>query len=161
MRPKLSVPSEQSTTPSELFFIVFGVPVPQGSSKAYIPKGWNRAVITSDNSRLKPWRQMLSLSALDAMHTCKSPLIERPSGVSVEAHFFFERPKSAKKQVHKTTKPDVDKLVRSLFDSLTGIAFEDDSQVCESIATKAFGSPARVEVRVRRVEKENNDHRAN
>jgi hypothetical protein len=35
-----------------------------------------------------------------------------------------------------------------VLDALTGIAYEDDSQVCECRLAKAFGSPARVEIRV-------------
>lgn len=140
-----------STVPTELFFIVFGTPIPQGSMKAFLPKGWNRAVITSDNTKLKPWRQMLSVTVLDAMHSSKVQLIERLAAVSVEVTFFFERPQSCKKQVNKTTKPDMDKLLRSLFDAMTGIVFADDAQVCHVTMEKVFGSPARLECRVKEV----------
>lgn len=30
-------------------FTVLGTPQPQGSAKGFVPKGWTRAVITTDN----------------------------------------------------------------------------------------------------------------
>jgi len=67
--------------------------------------------------------------------------------ISISIDFFFDRPKSVRSE-HKTTKPDVDKLERGIFDALTGILFVDDSQVVRSAATKQFGSPARAEISV-------------
>jgi crossover junction endodeoxyribonuclease RusA len=61
--------------------------------------------------------------------------------------FFFERPERAKSSL-KTTKPDIDKLQRAALDALTGVLFEDDSQVVSVICTKDFGSPARMMARV-------------
>ena len=69
--------------------------------------------------------------------------------MSITVAFFFDRPKSTKKSVrHKVTKPDIDKLARSILDALTGIAFADDSQVTELHVSKGFGSPARAEIAI-------------
>jgi crossover junction endodeoxyribonuclease RusA len=128
-------------------FTVFGVPVPQGSSRAFIPRGWTRPIITAANSKTKPWRQEVAGACLARLNGTSSPVSEMP--VIVKVAFFFDRPKSTKKSVqHKTTKPDVDKLARSILDALTGIAFADDSQVIELHVTKGFGSPARAEIAV-------------
>ncbi len=128
-------------------FTVHGNPQPQGSTKAFIPKGWNRPIITSDNSKLKPWRQDVSNQALVAMQG------ERPSveAVHVNCKFYFLKPKSTKKSVlWKTTKPDLDKLLRGIFDGLTGICFVDDSQIVSCETTKSFcESNERVDVEVR------------
>lgn len=126
-------------------FTVIGTPQPQGSSRAFIPKGWKRPIITSANKNLKPWRQQVSGCATAAMEGLA--IISRPESVGVEAHFFFDRPKSAKKDSQKTTKPDVDKLLRALLDSMTGIVFEDDSQVTLCTVRKSYGQPARLEVK--------------
>ena len=84
-----------------------------------------------------------------AMKQAGEGIIERPNGVKLCAEFYFQRPKSLKKAiVVKSTKPDTDKLLRSLSDSLIGIVYEDDSQVCEAHVMKLFGSPERVEVRI-------------
>jgi Holliday junction resolvase RusA-like endonuclease len=130
-----------------ILFTVEGDPVPQGSMKAFIPKGWKRAVLTSDNPKLKKWRNTVRAAAIKAMGGT------HPAGTSVPVRltldFYFMRPKSNKEQ-DKTTRPDLDKLCRSVGDSLTGIVFDDDSQVTELHASKHYGSP-RVEIRVEEV----------
>jgi crossover junction endodeoxyribonuclease RusA len=131
-----------------LSFTVFGIPQPQGSTRTFIPKGWKRAVVTTDNSKLKPWRQEVAGTAKAEMET-KALQMSR-GAVRVEAKCFFAKPKSLKKSaIYKVTKPDVDKLIRALFDSMTGIVFKDDAQVCECVIEKAFGEPSRVEVAVK------------
>jgi Holliday junction resolvase RusA-like endonuclease len=81
--------------------------------------------------------------------------IARPDALRVEAFFYFDRPKSKSKSLyHKTTKPDIDKLARSLMDGMTGVVFEDDSQVSQCWVSKFFGSPSRVEVRITTLEDE-------
>jgi crossover junction endodeoxyribonuclease RusA len=131
---------------SKLTFTVFGTPAPQGSMKAFIPKGARFPVVTADNAKTKPWRQQVAGTALAEMSSqgweCRDS-----GGVNIEAFFYFERPKSVKGPL-KTTKPDIDKLIRAILDSLTGIAFKDDSQVTYVLAGKGFGSPARVEIEI-------------
>jgi crossover junction endodeoxyribonuclease RusA len=126
-------------------FTVFGVPIPQGSSRAFIPRGWNRAIITAANSKTKPWRQEVAGACIARLNGGLPAASDIP--VSIKIAFFFDRPKSAKKSVQqKVTKPDLDKLARSILDALTGIAFADDSQVTDLHVTKGFGSPARAEI---------------
>jgi len=133
----------------ELKFTIFGVPQPQGSTRAFIPQGWTRPVITTDNTKLKPWRQELAQTKMIAMRECGAQLAARGVPISITLTFYFDKPKSEKKAaVHKVTKPDVDKLLRAVLDALTGIAYADDAQVCECRVAKSFGSPARLEVHV-------------
>jgi len=136
--------------PRSLQFTVFGTPQPQGSMRSFIPKGWNRAIITSDNSRLKPYRQQVAQTALVAMREHGVQMAARGVPIALTLGFFFDKPKSVRKSVHrKTTKPDLDKLLRATLDALTGIVYADDSQVDECHAVKAFGSPVRLEIQVR------------
>jgi Holliday junction resolvase RusA-like endonuclease len=120
--------------PLSLEFTVYGVPIPQGSTKAFLPKGWTRPIVTADNKKTKPWRQEIAGAALNALG--KQSAVGRDVPVRVEVRFFFPRPKSVRK------------LIRSALDALTGIAFEDDSQVTEVHACKLFGTPARMEIRI-------------
>jgi len=130
-------------------FTVYGQAQPQGSTRAFIPRGWTRPVVTTDNVKLKPWRQQLSQMALIAMQEAGAKLASREIPISITLTFVFEKPRSARKPaIYKTTKPDLDKLLRAVLDALTGIAYEDDSQVCECRVAKTFGSPARLEVQV-------------
>ena len=128
-----------------LSFTVYGRPQPQGSAKSFIPKGWNRAVITTDNKTLKPWRQDVSDTACIQMRD-GAPSNE---AIIVRVNFYFERPRSTSKKIlSKITKPDVDKLARGILDSLTGIAFRDDAQVIALETYKHFGLPERAEIEV-------------
>lgn len=130
-------------------FTVYGVPQPQGSTRSFIPKGWTRPIITSDNLKMKPWRQELANTAILAMKEACAQKAAREIPIAIELLFFFDKPVPAKKSASfKTTKPDLDKLLRAGLDGLTGIAYEDDSQVCECKVSKQFDSPARLEVRV-------------
>jgi Holliday junction resolvase RusA-like endonuclease len=133
----------------EFSFTIFGVAQPQGSTRAFMPRGWTRPVITTDNAKVKPWRQELAQTAMVAMHECGAKLAARGVPISIVLTFHFDKPKSEKKfAVHKVTKPDLDKLLRAVLDALTGIAYADDSQVTECRVAKIFGSPARLEVQV-------------
>lgn len=131
------------------FLTVYGRPQPQGSSRAFYVKSLGRSVVTSANKNLKPWRQQITETAL----TLGAPCVEGP--VRMEVDFYFARPKSAKKRVGMTTKPDVDKLLRAIFDSLTGVLFKDDSQVVDAHPRKFYGDPERVEIRVSPMELKN------
>lgn len=126
-------------------FTIYGIPQPQGSARAFYIAKLKRAVITADNKKLKPWRQEVSGTALAEMGD-QQPA--RATPICVDVAFYFDRPKSAKKDAIKIQKPDVDKLLRGLLDALTGICFMDDAQVVDVHACKRFGSPARSEIKV-------------
>ena len=127
-----------------LQFTVLGQPIPQGSTRAFIPKGWKRPVITAANSKTMPWRQEIAGVALtEAQRSGFQMVVGAP--VRIVTEFMFDRPKSVKVPF-KITKPDLDKLLRSVLDALTGVLFKDDSQVIESHAYKRFQSPAGVHI---------------
>ncbi len=125
--------------PNVLRFTVLGTAQPKGSTRAFIPKGWKRAIVTSDNPKNKGWQQAIAASARLAMiHQNFLPL----SGpVAVAVQFYLPRPKAIKdKDVPHVKKPDLDKLVRCL-DALTKVVWDDDSQVTSIAATKAYAAP--------------------
>ena len=123
-------------------FTVFGKPVPQGSSKAFYVKSLGRAVITSDNKHLKPWRQQVTETAM----SLQADAIPDDRPVEVILDFYFARPKSAKKRVGMTVKPDIDKLIRAILDGIMGVLFRDDSQVVSVHARKHYAEQERVEI---------------
>lgn len=126
-------------------FTVFGKPEPQGSTRAFIPRGWTRPIITTSSKKMKPWRQQITGSAIDAKGI---KLWKREEGgVRLHLIFFYSRPPSlAKKWTLLNKKPDIDKLARCVLDALTGIAYEDDSQVIVLHTVKMYGTPERVEI---------------
>lgn len=131
----------------QLKFICYAKCVPQGSSSAFIKNG--RAIVTSANKKLKPFRKAMSLAASIAMQEHGHDGLLAPQGepVGVSLDIYFDKPKSASRRQHCTVKPDCDKLVRSCFDSMTGIVWHDDAQVVELFARKHYG-PERIEVSV-------------
>ena len=131
--------------PSVITFDVRGVPVPQGSSRGFAVNG--HVHITSDNRNLAAWRRLVSDVAQG--HAPRE-LWEGP--VSVSLRFRLPIPKSRPttrgrgKKKHRIRvwpdrKPDLDKLVRSALDSLTGIVVRDDAQFVRILTTKDYGVP--------------------
>lgn len=119
-------------------FFVPGVPVPQGSSRAFLHKHTGRVIVTSANKQLGDWRSRVSWYARQAY--MGGNLIEGP--VEVRSVFQLVKPKSSpKKRLLPDRRPDLDKLTRALLDSLTGVFYRDDAQVCRLIVDKIFGAP--------------------
>ncbi|MFE4469515.1 RusA family crossover junction endodeoxyribonuclease [Leifsonia sp. NPDC056824] len=124
-------------------FTVNGKPVPQGSKTVFMVKG--KPVLADANSKeLKPWRQKVAQVALHAA----SHVSAREVPVAVHAVFTFERPKTVKRE-YPTVKPDLDKLIRSVFDAITDAGlWADDCQVVDMRVTKQYGERPGVQVRV-------------
>lgn len=124
-----------------LRFEVFGQPVPQGSVRAFVTKG-GRAVVTSDNSDLRPWRDTVTWAARDAMgrhHERSSFPIRGP--VDLRLSFWVKRPKSAHKTIddYPITSNDLDKLIRAIGDSLTNAGvIKDDAIICDLHVSKRY-----------------------
>jgi Holliday junction resolvase RusA-like endonuclease len=118
-----------------LSFSVTGLPQPKGSAKAFLPKGWTRPVITSDNKGLKAWEQAVRYEAQRAANG----LFFQDEPVGLAVYFHLPRPKSLPKKVHAHTKrPDLDKLTRAVGDALTGVVWHDDSQLVQIEAMKGY-----------------------
>ena len=109
-------------------FFVKGRPVPQGSMK-FIRPG---VMIHSRSQELALWRADIARNA--ELFGFK-PIA---SAVKVELDFVMNRPKSTKR-VFPSVKPDLDKLIRAVLDGLTGVAYEDDSQVILIQSSKTYG----------------------
>lgn len=120
--------------------IVIGTPVPKGSLRAFVPKGWTRPVVTSDNTASRPWALAVQDAAMRARGV---EMGYRDGPVTLVVDFFLPRPKSAPKRIlMPSKKPDADKLVRCILDALTGILWRDDAQVQRIVARKHFAAGA-------------------
>lgn len=114
-------------------FTVYGIPQPKGSSRAFVPKGWSRAVVTSANPKLKDWQHLVAAAA---QRVAGDP-IDGPVVLSLV--FGLARPRSLPAKVHAhIKKPDLDKLVRAVKDAITGICYHDDAQVVVLRARKDY-----------------------
>lgn len=131
-----------------LTFVAWGVAAPKGSAKGFaVPvkgkPGKFRAVVTHDNSRTKGWQQVVSEAASRALETADPSAFIGDAPVRVLAVFYLPRPKSHPKhrRLHHTKKPDLDKLTRSVNDALTGVVWNDDSQVVGLKVEKHYAPP--------------------
>lgn len=109
-------------------FWVAGKPIGQGRISYFNGRG-----VHSNAKILKPWRETIQWSAKSA----KLELIPKNEPVWLELQFVFERGKTVTRK-HHTIPPDLDHLIRAVKDSLTGIAYEDDSQVTSVSASKVY-----------------------
>lgn len=124
-------------------FTVHGVPIPKGSTKAFVPKGWKRPIVTADNSKTKPWANLVKLMAQN--YAPESGPWQ--GAVHLTVHFFMPRPKSLPKKVqHHLKKPDLDKLLRTIKDALKGVVYCDDAQVTDVVMCKRYGEQPGVRI---------------
>jgi crossover junction endodeoxyribonuclease RusA len=123
---------------------VLGVAKPQGSKKVIVQKAKyvgerpRAFVVEMAGPALKEWRHAVSR---DASMWVKSHGMPPPidGAVSIEITFYLPRPKSLpKKIVHNIRQPDVDKLARSAFDSLTKIIYTDDARIIDMNIKKRY-----------------------
>ena len=78
----------------------------------------------------------------------------------MDVGFFFPIPKSVSNKksldmdkgvIKHTKKPDLDNCIKSIADSLNGMAYEDDSQIMTLTACKYYSSTPRAEVTITEV----------
>jgi len=130
-----------------IHFTVPGIAAPQGSKKAFRTKGGRIALVES-SPNVKPYRA----SVASAAYAAGAKVLHGPIFITVV--FQFVRPKShytAKGALRDAApryvgKPDIDKLCRAVLDALTGIAYQDDSQVVALDASKVYGPTASTEI---------------
>ena len=134
-----------------LKFRVPGQPVPQGSMRAY-----NSHVVHANASRLLPWRAAVTAAAQAAI-TEHDETWYGDHPMRVDALFTFA---PLQKHFHRgglrsdapyyrSTRPDLDKLIRAVLDALTDAGvWADDAQVVMITSSKTYGAKAGCDVTV-------------
>lgn len=144
---------------SRFTLFVPGRPVPQGSKTAFISKSTGRPVVVDKDQRLPRWRAAITSAAIEyqaeLMHTQPTLYAGLPweGGIGVKVVFVLERPKGhfgtgknasavkASAPDHPATMPDLDKLLRAVFDALTDAqVWRDDGQVVWCQTEKVYVS---------------------
>lgn len=140
---------------TSLTFRVRGLPIAQGTARAFVAGG--KARIATDSNRTSSpvgaWRADLAAGARDAFG--QAAALTGPVGVDVT--FVFPRPKGHYLPSNRTrpepvvrldaprfhtAKPDADKLARTLLDALTHVVIVDDSQVAVLSVRKIYEDEA-------------------
>lgn len=127
-------------------FFVPGIAQTKGSAKAFMRPGAKFPTVQNDNPKTKGWQAVIAWFAAQAM-TPRMPIV---GAVSVSLIFVMTAPKS-KARLRPHTRPDIDKLVRSALDGLTGVCFVDDGQVVDLRASKQYGAAPGVHVQLEAV----------
>lgn len=125
---------------TSLTFNVVGTPKPQGSKRAFVANG--RAIVKEDAGGAHAvWRNQVADAARHHADQLDAAPLDGPLTAVIEFRFPMptSRPKRVRAQgtVAKITAPDIDKLVRSIFDGLQAAALiTDDSRIHTVTATK-------------------------
>lgn len=139
---------------------VYGRPQPAGSKRAFVNRRTGRAHVVDAAKGSAPWKQEVAGTALEACGGVP-PLLDGP--LILDVKFYLARPRGHYRTGrnahllrdaapgHPATRPDTTKLLRAVEDALTGIVWTDDSLIVYQIASKHYGLPERVEIRVDRV----------
>lgn len=133
---------------NEISFAVRGLPVAQGTARAFVAGGKARIATDANrsNSPIGAWRAAIASAAAAAMGASDEMMGEPAwkTPVTVTVWFVFPRPLShylpagARRPEPElrldaprfhTSKPDIDKLERALLDGITNVVVRDDSQV--------------------------------
>ncbi|CAB0520777.1 RusA family crossover junction endodeoxyribonuclease [Corynebacterium diphtheriae] len=133
-------------TEPPISFFTEGKPAPQGSKNAY--RRGNKVLLVESSKKLPAWRTAVKNEASQHIHT--------PHGgpIALTLTFHLPRPKTLPKKItHMIKKPDLDKLIRSTCDALTGTAYIDDNQINEITAQKLYapkGTPPGCHITINR-----------
>lgn len=107
-------------------FYALGTVGPQGSKSYKGRTKTGRVIMAESSNKVAPWREAIKAAA---------PAVERPldGPIAVRIVFTVPRPKSAKAaMVAPSTRPDLDKCVRSTFDGITDAGlWADDARVSD------------------------------
>jgi Holliday junction resolvase RusA-like endonuclease len=99
-----------------------------------------RAEMFDANKGLRAWRETVTLSAIQAMKNNNHTGFTRGEPVSLHVIFYFTKPKTSKNRF-PVVKPDLDKLIRAIGDSLqTAGLIAGDEQIVSLMATKRYDS---------------------
>lgn len=142
-------------------FVVQGAPVPKArpritrQGRAYTPK------------RTQEYEERVKTSYIEKYgHIAVSEM----QPLAVEMRFYVPIPKSWSKKKHKmavvgkikpTTRPDIDNYIKAILDSLNnGIAYVDDSCVCDINASKRYSEKPRTVISITEIEDESKEEEA-
>jgi Holliday junction resolvase RusA-like endonuclease len=130
-----------------------GEAVPQGRPRFSTRGGFPRAYDPAKSREFKSYVRLLAAQAMNG-----APPIE--GAVSLVVVIYRAIPKSFSKrkrhlalegEVLPVTKSDLDNVVKSLTDAITGVIFRDDAQIVDLHACKLYDNTPRTEIQIAEV----------
>lgn len=152
-----SAPVTVLTPQPPIQFRVDGTPVAQPRQRHRIiqPRA-GKAFVHNYTPAKSPVADFKARVAWAAKQAYRGELIEGP--IKVEVTMRFPLPTSAKATVKRTVRggtpvphvirPDAENVLKSIFDSLTGIVWRDDSQIYQGVFVKLYGEAPGIEVTI-------------
>jgi Holliday junction resolvase RusA-like endonuclease len=134
-------------------FTIYGEPVPKGrprfSTRGKFPVAYTPEKTKNYESEVG----MMAKAAMGASEPLEGAL-EAFIYVTfaVPASYSKKRTEACLLNLEKHTKrPDLDNVIKLIFDGMNGIVFKDDSQITSIHSTKVYGEMPKVEVMVRQI----------
>lgn len=130
-------------------FVIPGIPKGKQRPKVTVQGNYAHAYTPKETVNYENYVKLMYQTSKERSH------LEGAIGAVILA--IFPIPKSTSKKnialmrdgkIRHTKKIDCDNLAKIILDSLNGIAYKDDAQVCELLVTKYYGDEPRVEVKL-------------
>lgn len=138
---------------TEITFIIPGTPVAKGRPR-FARRG--NFVTTYTPEKTASYENLVKVKAEIAM--AGRPVIDGPVGVVIALRIAPPASWSQKKQraalageIMPTSKPDVDNVIKGIFDACNEIVWKDDKQACDVTVTKRYSHIASASVTVREI----------
>jgi Holliday junction resolvase RusA-like endonuclease len=134
-----------------LSFTVPGVAVAKGRARvvkghAYTPEK------TKTYGDTVGWIARDAMGKIGRQLTLEPVYVEIDIGVPIPKGFGVKRRAAALSgELHPTQKPDLDNIIKSIYDSMNKIAYKDDAQIVKTLVKKIYAPEPYAEVRVWRM----------
>ena len=127
-------------------FRVEGVPVAQPRHRASFRGGFAKMYIPKDHA-IHHWKNLIARQAFEQVEN----VLEH--AVKVDVLFVFKARRKTEIGNFKTSKPDIDNLLKAALDALTDAGmWSDDSQVVQVNAAKMYGITPYMEISIQPVD---------
>ena len=135
-------------------FEVLGVPVGKSRPKFSTVNGHAVAYTPTKTANYE------TLVKLAYQQQCGGKVYDKDIQLRAEIMAYFPIPKSDSKvkregklsgKIRPTKKPDSDNIAKCVLDALNGIAYHDDSQICELLVRKYYSDQPRAEVTIHEI----------
>lgn len=135
-------------------FTVLGEPKGKGRPRATVRGGFAKVYTPKDTVVYE------NLVRMEYRQQCGDYMFPEGAVLDMRIAAFYSIPKSASKKKRKqmedgsirpVKKPDMDNVVKSIADSLNGVAYRDDTQIVDCAVRKFYSDKPRVVITIKEI----------
>lgn len=135
-------------------FTVLGEPKGKGRPRATVSGGYAKVYTPKDTVMYE------NLVRLEYRQQCGDYMFPEGAVLDMRIAAFYSIPKSVSKKKRKqmedgsirpVKKPDMDNVVKSIADSLNGVAYRDDTQIVDCAVRKFYSDKPRVIITIKEI----------